>query len=65
MYFLGMELVGLVSLDELGGVLKRGGPVKATTECLADESAGGGLMAALPSVNIGKLFLPLFCGDAP
>src|SRR5664279_4343866 len=51
MNFLGVELAGLARPDELGGVLKRSGPVEAVAESFAGEGARGGVVTAFSTMD--------------
>ena len=62
---LGVELAGLASLDELGGILKRCGPVETAAEGFSGEGTRRGVVATVSAMDVVEELVPFFCGDAP
>jgi hypothetical protein len=52
MDLLGMELASLAGLDQLNGIVKRGGPVEALVENFPDKGTRRGVVAALSSMDV-------------
>ena len=64
MDLLRVELAGFARLDELRGVLERGGSIETVAEGLPDEGSRRGVVAIVSTMDVGEELTAYFGVDA-